>query len=168
MTFKAPSAPESFYEPTLTAMIARLTGTARLVLIDSETLDPSACWSAVGVAADSDDVTGANIGTSVLAYAPLGVPPVANDGDPDPEGTTEYSRKLVFTAVADVPVVQTKSGTALAIALVDDVATQAGGTNANVAYIVDLQDLALDGTGGGATVNVPSFEIEIQYAVNKP
>jgi len=166
MTFKAPSAPASFYQPTLDAMIARMTATSRVVLINSETLDPAACWAEVGVADDSNDVTGTNMGTGVLAYADVGTPPTAADAPADPEGTTEYGRKLVFSAVADVPVVETKTGTAMALALVDNVATFAGGTDANVAYILDLQDLALDGTPTGVTINLPTFEITIEYGVN--
>jgi len=167
MPFLAPSAPPSFMDGALTALQTRMTTTARAVLIDSETLDPAASWAAVGVGDDSNDVTGANIGTSVLGYADLGSIPGLVDGDFE-NVSGEAGRKLVFAAINNVPIVQTKSGIAKAIALVDNVATFAGANDTNCAYIVDMQDLAVDGSGGGVTINMPSFEVEIAYGTNKP
>ena len=166
MAWQSPSAPQTFYDPSLTTMQTACATDARLVLIDSEVLNPNSCWAAVGVGDDSDDVAGTNIGTGVLAFADLGAIPVLSDSDleDDPD---EPGRKLVFDAIANMPVVQTKSGTAVSAAIVKNVATFGAGANSDVLYIIDMQDQAVDGSGGGVTINTPSFDIEIAYAITK-
>jgi len=165
MAYEAPSAPAKFLDAPLDNMIANLAADARLVLINSATVDPNAGWAEVGVADDST-MAGTNVGTAVLGYADIGTLPTKGDGDA--EGTGEMGRKLTFTGVNGVGILENKADTSMAMAIVQNVATFAGGSDADVEYIIDMQDLPVDGTPTGVTVNVPEFFIECQYGTNKP
>lgn len=167
MAYLAPTAPSSFYDDGLDLTKTHL-ATGRLVLLDAMPADINSGWAEVGVADDSTQA-GLNVGTAVLGFANIGTitGPVDGDVDPGDTGSVEAGRKLQFTAVADVSILENANSTAIALALVKKVATNAAGVGSDLVYIVDIDDIALDGTPTGVTINLNTFEIEIKYAVNK-
>jgi len=170
MANTAPVAPTSFYDPAFTTLKIDLETTdtiaGQIVLLSAVPADVNACWAAVGVADDSTQA-GSNVGTTVLGFAAIGTITGPVDDDNAEDGT-EVGRRLQFAAVSDVPILENADTTAVCAALVMGSATFAAGTNADVKYILDIQDIVVDGTPTGVTVNLPSSEIKILYAVNKP
>lgn len=174
MAYIAPTAPVTFYDDGLIETKNKLDttpGLGRLVLLSAMPADINNAWDEVGVADDSTQA-GLNVGSAVLGFADLGTITGPVDGDPDPGDTTnvEVGRKLQLAAVADVPILDNANATAIAVALVRKVTTNANGVGADLVYIMDMVDLAVDGTvpGGNVKVNVPSSEIETRYSINKP
>lgn len=170
MANTAPVAPNSFFDPALSTMKTALELTdvisGQLVLLSAVPANIEAAWAEAGVANDST-VAGVNVGTLVLGYAPIGTITGPVDGDIEAGTTDETGRKLQFAAVADVPVLENANASAVCMALVKGSATFATGNDTDVMYILDIQDIAIDGTPTGVTVNVPAAEIEILYGVNK-
>lgn len=116
----------------------------------------SGSWAEVG----AGGVDG-NVGSNVIAYAPLAA--ISNVIAGDAEGPGETGWKLTFTGVDNIPILTTDI--AIAFALIVGRDTFAGGSDADVRYIVDMTDTTLTAL---TNVDLPTFDVEIKYAVNKP
>ena len=79
------------------------------------------------------------------------------------EGAGETGWKLTFTAIPGVSIDTT--GTAIAIALIVGRDTFVGGGDVDVRYIVDMTDIVVTAL---TSLNVPTFDVEIQYGTNAP
>lgn len=160
MALVAPVAPKNFYEDGLTGLKTALeqvngSSSGRVALISALPADIEAAWAEVGVGGD------ASVGTVVLGYADLQAISAVIAGDA--EGAGENGYKLTFDAIPGVGIDTTSTSIALALLVGRD--TFAGGSDADVRYIVDMTDLAVT---SGVDINLPTFDVEIQYGTNKP
>jgi hypothetical protein len=167
----APIAPISFYDPAFTTLKTALetvdTIAGQIVLLSAVPADVNAAWAEVGVAADSTQA-GVNVGTTVLGFAPIGTITGPVDDDTIEGGTTgEVGRRLQFASIAEVPILENANGTVVCAALVNGKGTFAAGTDADVLYVLDVQNISVDGSPTNVTVSLPSSEISILSAVNK-
>ena len=161
MALTAPVGAKTFYEDGLLGLKAALeqvngASSGRLTVINAlpASID-SGSWAVVGVGGDG--ITG----TAVLGYADLQAISTVLAGEEEDIG--ENGWKLTFDPVDDVPISTT--GTAIAIALVVGRDTFAGGSDLDVRYVVNLTNLAVT---DGTSINVPTWNVEIQFATDAP
>jgi len=161
MALIAPVGAKSFYEDGLLGLKAALeqvngSSSGRLTVIHALPANiDSGSWAVVG--AGGDGITG----TAVLGYADLQAISTVVAGEEEEAG--ENGWKLTFDPVDDVPI--NIANTAIAIALVVGRDTFAGGSDLDVRYIVDLTNLPVAEL---TSINVPTWDIEVQFATNAP
>jgi len=159
MALTAPVAAKTLYENGLSGLITNITG-GRIALLSALPTDiDSGSFAVCGVADDSVGAT--NVGSAVLGFADIGSISAVVEGDS--EGAGEHGWKVTFGQITGVNVDTT--GTAIAFAMVKSTATFAGGVDTDILYIVDLTDIAVSAS---TTVNIPTWDIEIQYGTNAP
>ena len=161
MALTAPVGAKTFYEDGLLGLKAALeqvngASSGRLTVINAlpASID-SGSWAVVGAGGDG------SVGTAVLGYADLQAISTVLAGEE--EGVGENGWKLTFDPVDNVSIDTTS--TAIAIALVVGRDTFAGGSDLDVRYVVNLTNLAVT---DGTSINVPTWNVEIQFATDAP
>jgi len=166
MAIQLPAAPSNFYSPSLNELKNVLlakngSSNGRITLLTSAPQTIDNAWTEVGAAFNS--ANGANRGSLVVGYADIGSinGPVISHV----ESGGEAGYKLQFGEVKDIPVYINGSNTSTAvvkgIALLEGVDTYLVGTNANVRYIISVDDIVVT---DGKKITLPEFEIIINYS----
>jgi len=163
MALTAPVGAKTFYENGLLGLKAALEAVngataGKITILNVLPADIDAgSWAVCGAAGDS--VGGTNVGSAVLGHAPIQA--ISGILAGTEEGAGENGWKLTFDPIDNVNVDTT--GTAIAICLIVGRDTFAGGSDVDVRYIVDLTDIAMT---SGTSVNIPTWDIEIEYGTN--